>query len=283
MDDLESKNTLMTEEIEPSAPLSLCNLVFRLKPDKKLNMQDVTKCAGAITLIELVIAIAVRYMRPNAFWLPVLALLPICMLYNIMFLNVTTGPWGSENSRFWCDVKIMYVRGYNTIRTITRMFSTSILFVFMNHLLGHTQILVTLLLILIIVVIEWQSGLAENAHQYDIKVFDRFMDGNCLCLESLHFYQLQKKSQTSHWMSFAIACFVKIYTVTCIFITASGHQESPFFQVPIIINITVYSIILPALLDFAYLKSAATFCQVEMVRTVADVFFPFIVIIFSLV
>ena len=283
MEDLESTNTLMTEQVVSSTPLTLCTLVFRLKSDQRLTMQDLCKCASAIITLEFVCAIALRFMRGDAYWLPVLAMLPTCLLYIVMYLNLLTGPWGSENSRFWCDVKIMYVRGYNTIRTVTRMFSISLLFIFMNHLLGHFQTCMTLLLVLIIVVIEWQSGLAENANQYDIKAFDKFMDGNRLCVESLHFFQLQKRSEASHWMSFVIACVVKVYTVTCIFITAPNSGPIPLFQIPIIIMITLYSILLPTMLDFMYLKSMATFCQIEMVRTVIDIIFPFLVVVFSLV
>ena len=283
MEDPESKNTLMTEEAVSSVPLTLCNLKFRIKSDQRLTMQDLCKCASAILILQLVCGIAIRFMRVNAYWLPVLAMLPTCLLYVVMYLNLSTGPWGSENSRFWCDVKIMYVRGYNTIRTVTRMFSISLLFIFMNHLLGHSQTLATLLLVLIMVVIEWQSGLAENANQYDIKAFDKFMDGDRLCLESLHFFQLQKKTEASHWMSFVIAFVVKLYTVTSIMITANTSAPGPVFQIPIIIMITLYSILMPTLLDFIYLKSMATFCQVEMVRTVSDVVFPFLVVIFSLV
>lgn len=283
MEDLESKNTLMTEEAISSTPLSICNLIFRLKSDQRLTMHDLCKCASAILSLQIICLVAIRFMRTNAYWLPVIAILPTCLLYVIMYLNLLTGPWGSENSRFWCDVKIMYVRGYNTIRTVTRMFSISLFFIFMNHLLGHTQTLVTLLLILIMVVIEWQSGLAENVNQYDIKAFDKFMDGDKLCLESLHFFQLQKKSENAHWMSFIIAFVVKLYTVTCIFITANNTIPGPVFQVPIVITITLYSILLPTLLDFIYLKSMATFCQVEIMRTVFDTVFPFLVVVFSLV
>lgn len=283
MEDPESKNTLMAEEAVSSTPLTLCNLIFRIKSDQRLTMHDLCKCASAILILQLVCFIAIRFMRTNAYWLPVIAILPTCLLYVIMYLNLLTGPWGSENSRFWCDVKIMYVRGYNTIRTVSRMFSISLLFIFMNHLLGHSQTLVTLLLVLIMIVIEWQSGLAENANQYDIKAFDKFMHGDQLCLESLHFFQLQKKSEASHWMAFVIAFVVKLYTVTCIFITASNTTSDPVFQIPIIIVITLYSILLPTLLDFIYLKSMATFCQVEIVRTVSDIVFPFLVVIFSLV
>ena len=282
MEDPESKNTLMTEEVMNSAPLTLCNILVRIKSDQRLTMQDFCKCTGAMLMLQMVCATGVRFMRPNAYWLPVFALLPTCLLYVVMYLNLMTGPWGSESSRFWCDVKIMYVRGYNTIRTITRMCSISLLFIFMNQLLGHTQTLVTSILILIIMVIEWQSGLAENVNQYDIKAFDKFMEDGRLCLETLHFFQLQKKTETLHWMSFAIASFVKVYTVTSIFMTADGGT-GPVFQIPMVVLITMYSILLPTLLDFAYLKAMSTFCQLEVIRAVADVVFPCLVVVFSLV
>ena len=131
-------------------------------------------------------------------------------------------------------------------------------------------------------VIEWQSGLAENVNQYDIKAFDKFMEDGRLCLETLHFFQLQKKTETLHWMSFAIASFVKVYTVTSIFMTADGGT-GPVFQIPMVVLITMYSILLPTLLDFAYLKAMSTFCQLEVIRAVADVVFPCLVVVFSLV
>ena len=86
-------------------------------------------------------------------------------------------------------------------------------------------------------------------------------------------------------MSFVIAFVAKLYTVTCVFITSVGEPSvpGPVFQIPIIIMITLYSILMPTLLDFIYFKSMATFCQVEIIRTVSDVVFPFLVVMFSLV
>ena len=36
--------------------------------------------------------------------------------YAIVLLNMFYGGWGKEESQFWCDLRVMYLSGYNTIR-----------------------------------------------------------------------------------------------------------------------------------------------------------------------
>ena len=36
--------------------------------------------------------------------------------YAIVLLNMFNGGWGREESKFWCNLRIMYLSGYNTIR-----------------------------------------------------------------------------------------------------------------------------------------------------------------------
>lgn len=288
MEDPESKTTLVSEETSTSTPLTICSVLFRLKSNT-LSMRELSKCAAATLTVQVICAIAIAFMRPTienvplGRWLVILAISPKCILYVFMYLNLVSGPWGSENSQFWCDVRIMYARGFNTIRTVVDMFSTPGLFAFMSMLLGHTDNLAFLLLFMMGILAEWQSGMAENVNQHDIKAFDRFMNGDVLCLETLHFYQLQHKHERQHWTSFIISLVLRIYVLTCILSTANVQQQILVFQVPIAFIIVLYTCIIPPLLHFMYFKDLATFVQMELYRSVIDVIAPVLILSFSLV
>ena len=289
MDDIESKNTLVTgEDTISSAPLTLCTVVFRLKRST-LAMQELTKFAAALLSVLIISATAILFMRPSlenapvGRWFAVLANLPTCILYIFMYLNLVTGPWGSESSRFWCDVRIMYARGFNTIRTVLNMFSSSLLLIFLCVLLGHTGPLVMQLIFITSLIEEWQSGAAEHINQIDIKAYDRFMDGDVLCLEALHYYQSKHSTEKVRWTPYVLANAIKFYVVTCILCTAQDSGQILIFQTPIAIAIVLYTCLSPSVLHFVYFKGFVTFTQLELYRTALDILFSILILSFSLV
>jgi len=141
------------------------------------------------------------------------------------------------------------------------------------------------LLPLVVVIAEWQAGCYENKNQYDVKAFDKFTkeDGKILCLESLHYFQSQKKDQGPLATPFFINGVVKTYVVTCLL--GSCHQLQPglAFGIPIIVAIVAYTYILPLTLDLVYIKSELTFCQLEIYRTLLDITLPLLIVAFTLV
>jgi len=289
MADVESKNTLVSgEDTVSSVPLTICTVVFRLKRST-LTMQELTKFATALLTVFVICAIAVLFMRPSlenaplGRWFVVLSILPTCILYVFMYLNLATGPWGSESSRFWCDVRIMYTRGFNTIRTVLNMFSNSLLLIFLCVLLGHTGPLVMQLIFVTSLIAEWQSGAAEHVNQTDIKVYDRFMDGDVLCLEALHYYQSKHPIERVRWTPYVLASTIKFYVVTSILCTAKDSRQVLVFQIPIAIAIVMYTCLSPLVLHFVYFKGFVTFSQLELYRTVLDIVFPMLILSFSLV
>ena len=199
MEDLESKTDLVSDEPMSHAPLTFCSLVFRLKRDR-LALRELVKFAAAIMCVQLICATGILFMRPPVAnvtlgrYFVVLSMVPICILYIFVYANIVTGPWGSEKSRFWCDIKIMYVRGFNTIRSITDMASfTLYLWITMLALEVDSELTVVLLPLLAILA-EWQAGLSENQLQDDVNVTDKFItEDNLLSLEGLHWCQTQKK------------------------------------------------------------------------------------------
>ena len=288
MEDPESKSGLVSDDSISYAPLTLCSIVFRLKRDK-LSLRELIKFAAVILCVQLICAVGILFMRPSVEgavlgrWFVVLAMVPACILYIFTYANIVTGPWGSENSRFWCDIRIMYVRGFNTIRTVLNMFSYSFLLMFMAVLVGNAETLSLALIFIVSILSEWQHGMAENTNQSDVKAYDKFMDGDILCVETLHFYQMQHRLEKVKWSSFVYAMCIKFYTVTAIMCTADISSPSYVFQTPIIITIVLYTCILPPIQSFLYLKCMITFSQLELYRTVMDVVFPVLIVSFSLV
>lgn len=288
MEDPESKTNLVSDDLISFAPLTLCSVVFRLKREK-LALRELIKFAAAILCIQIICGVGISFMRPNVKnlplgrSLPILATMPVCILYVFSYLNIITGPWGSENSRFWCDIRIMYVRGFNTIRTVLNMFSTSLMLIFLSILLGHSDSLSLSLIFLIGMISEWQNGTVENVNQYDVKVFDKFMDGDILCLETLHFSQMQTKREKVQWFSFIFSLVVKLYLATSILCTADMNHTSLTFGVPVAIAVIFYTCVIPSLGIFMFLKGAITFCQLELYRILMDIAFPILIISFSLV
>ena len=105
MEDPESK-TLMNEcDFEPG-PIKVCFIECR--PVKKpLSMRDFTKIIAALLGIQVITTSGIVFMRPMwslpvGRWFPIVkAGFPTALLYIISYLNILSGPWGSEHSRFW--------------------------------------------------------------------------------------------------------------------------------------------------------------------------------------
>ncbi len=289
MEDPESKNALVNDVEPASAPLTMCSIVFRLKREK-LALRELVRFASAVVTIQFICLYGIFFMRPP---LPaqvpfgrsfaVISILPICILYVFIYANIITGPWGSEDSRFWCDVRIMYVRGFNTIRTVMNMLSSSLMLMFLSVMLGNTNSLSLSLIFIVCVLSEWQSGCAENTNQYEVKAFDKFMDGNILCLETLHFHQIQNRRERQKWSSFIFSIVIKVYLVTVILLAANLDEEILVFQVPIATLIIIYVLLIPPIQSFMFLKGVLTFSQLELYRIIMDLIFPMLIVTFSLV
>ena len=288
MEDQESKTDLVSDEPMSHAPLTFCSLVFRLKRDR-LALRELVKFAAAIMCVQLICATGILFMRPPVAnvtlgrYFVVLSMVPICILYIFVYANIVTGPWGSEKSRFWCDIRIMYARGFNTIRTVLNMFSNTLLLMFLGTLLGNDGALSLAFIFLLSILSEWKFGIAENTNQYEIKAYDKFMDGDFLCVETLHCYQMQHRREKVLWSSFLCSMIIKFYTVTAMLCTADTTRQGFVFKIPIAISIVTYTCILPSVLSFMYFKDIGTFSHLELYRTIIDVFFPILIVSFSLV
>jgi len=286
MEDPEEKKTFVDSPEINEMPLTICSTVCRLSTEVPLTMRELIKTVFSIITLEFICILGIYFMSNESSWalvLGILQMLPVVVLYLSMYVNVITGGWGTDHSRFWCDVKIMYARGFNTLRSCTSFVSRSICFCFIAIVMDHRSLSTVGLLPLLAVLAEWQVGLSENKNQYDIKVFDKFMKDGHLCIESLQHFQTHQTVKKTHFTPFIAALVIKTYVITTLLFSWSHNSSEITFGIPIVCMLIFYVWCAPLLLDFMYLKSALTFCQLELARMLLDITIPVTVACFALV
>ena len=260
----------------------------RIKQDT-LKLRELHQLTAVWLAAFSICACSVSFMREpvikygiNIRWISIISLFVTTNMYIVKFMNVKMGGWGAENSRFWCDVRIMYVRGYNTVRTIFGWVTCSTLFGLLAMLMSVDSSL--LFIVTLMIIADWQAGIAENQNQYDIKFQDKFIDDNdYLCMEKLHSYQQRHINSNIVWSPFMIANGIKAYTLTAIIFHSNGIQQDFVFVVPVIVLITMWAFILPCFLDFVYYKQIITFCKLEIFRMLVDCTILPLIVMFTLV
>lgn len=286
MEDPEEKNSLVHSQKTQSVPLKVCHATCRLT-SSELTMYDLIKSVLCILILQTIVSFGLAFAHAPKTHVPWMAACMICpqlILYIFMYTNLISGGWGAPQSRFWCDVKIMYARGFNTIRSITKMATLSLGFCLIASILNVNHQTTVALLPLLAIISEWQSEISENGNQYDIKAFDRFStEDGTICMESLNFFQLQRKDPSKLPTSFFVSGVIRIYTISCLLTTWPGHALATTFGLPIVVITIAYVCAIPILLDLLYIRAFITFCQLEIYRIIMDISLPFVIVAFSLV
>lgn len=286
-EDLE--NTIPREE--HSAPIRVCYMACRLR-ESKLQVVELVRSACFITLAQCFVAFLVAALANSIEYsifavrdgaiatvniriFPALVLVPNTLQYAIAWLNLAAGGWGSPESRFWCDVKIMYVRGFNTVRTISRMCSTGLLFGFFAIVtIGRFDLLTLAFLCPLAALAEWQAGLVELQNQYDVKLDDKFAADQTLCLETLHYHQEHRARTVKTWAPYILSVTTKVYMTTWLVCTASASGSRWALFGPLTIAIIFYVDMIPFVMTYLYQRNHMTFCELEVFRVVSDCVLP---------
>jgi len=286
MEDPESKETTPMTTPSQKTPLLIFGQTCTLQNDT-LALREMHRLCALILLVSGVCGTVICYQRDsigkyfNVRWLPVLSTGVMSFMYMLKYTNNCMGGWGTSQGKFWCDVKIMYVRGFNTVRTVTRFINIGCLFTLVCHLL--TLETSTTFVCLLMIIGEWQAGVVENQNQYDIHFQDKFVDDNdCLSLSVLHTYQNSHPIEHVTWSAFLTHGVIDLLTLTFVFVGARLHTDL-VFAVPVIVCVIMWSFLVPVMLNFAYLKQTITFCQLEIYRMIADVVILPIAVMFTLV
>lgn len=288
MEDPETKCTLVGEKKQTKMDVSIFKIPCRLQNDS-LKLHEIPRLCTVVLCMVGICGLVTLFMRDsvssngvNMRIIPVAIVFITCIQYGIIYLNLSMGGWGAANSRFWCDVKIMFVRGFNTVRTLGHFLSSTLIFILFAFTFGSESSI--LYISLLILIAEWQTGIVENQNQYDQTIHEKFTNEKGeLCLESLQLYQFNHPSTTVVWSPFVIACSIKAYVISCIITTSHIEVERWTFSTPISVCIILWSYLIPSFLNFTYLKNALTFCQLELCRTISDIIFLPLIMMFSLV
>lgn len=290
MDDIEEQKGLVSEpekSMEGIGRLTCCGATIRFG-DRPLLLVDLIKVSTCIIFLQFVVMAGLSMAQTTTATYTYLCLFQIgskSVFYMIVYANLLSGGWGAQDTRFWCDIKIMFVRGFNTIRSISNMISSVINFWIVAVVLNLDGRLAMALILPLAVLSEWQGGIAENLSQESVKASDKFLtSGGQLNLETLHFHQSQLQNETpKKSQAFLISAFIKTYVMTCLLAIAHWDLVSPVFGVPIVMTIVGGIYIIPLFLEMAYIKKMRTFCQVEIYRIVLDCIIPMVIAAFSLV
>jgi hypothetical protein len=284
-DDIESAPII---GIAPSTSgLTVCNIVCKLKREK-LTLSETSYIGAGILTLQLICGIGIVFMPGISItgfqYCALYGLIPLSILYCCIYANLFMGGWGNPDGKFWCDVKIMYVRGFNTLRTIISFINTPLYIIYLANIFGIGDWLTLFLLGFTMFLAEWQNDISENQNQYDVKAFDKFInqDDNSLCLETLHEHQQAQTGQRV-WTPFMVYCAIKTIILTCVFVQWDHSDIDQTFGIPVAVLIVIYTFIVPLALNFLYMKNQFTFSQMELYRMTSDACLPFLIFIFTLV
>lgn len=289
MEDPEEKNTLIEHPEITSTSLKLCRkFTCRLK-SSQLQLKELYQFFLLIISTEMIFVTIAFFMREqintdiflkgeiqwsfNNRFLPVAAIYIIFIQYLFSYLNLASNGWGDPKSRFWCDIRIMYIQGYNTIRTFVHFFSISVLFIYAACISGMSEISSLVFLCIINIIAVWQLGIAELTNQYDTKIqakADEFVS-----LEILQYLQHQRTLlKDVNWVPTLIAVFLNITSWGFLFLySASQFQSTQYeFLRTILIILVFYTFVLPIIFHVIYQKNLMTFCELEIHRMFIDVF-----------
>ena len=280
MEDPESKNSLVNNAPTIPSAIKLCGINIRVKHETLL-LSEIIRIACILCLVQTSCAIFIVFLREpikisfigNIRWLSVASIGIMTVMYGLIYMNLKSGGWGAEDSRFWCDIKIMYVRGFNTIRTVSRIFTAICLTILLGVISDSGHIDTLIFASTLAVMAEWQAGLSENQNQYDVRLDSKFLsENNALLLEPLNDYQNSHPKENISWSPFVVHTFIKILLHTTLLLTHSRSSDTFEFESVVQSIIWLYMVFLPVILDAAYLKHACSFVVIEIYRMLVDVF-----------
>mgnify|MGYP006096238795 CR=1 FL=1 len=277
------------ETTTPANPIKVCGVVFRIRY-AQFAMRELSLICTILMSLVCIVSVCLVYLRTpvlygriNIRWLTVTASVSVASQHLFSYWNLIMAGCGSSNGRFWCDVKIMIVRGFNTIRTVSRLVSSPLLFMQMALLLGCLSAQALLFLCIIIVLSELQLGLSENQNQYDVQTQDKFIDDNKLLMEQVHKYQQEHPYNNVRLQSFVVYAVLNVLVSTILLLCHNAVPESMTFAMPIVTILLLYCSGVPILTHLLYLKGVWTFCEYEIYRSLADVLFLTLLTLFTFV
>ena len=137
MEDIESEE-IKAESIDQ--PILIFGVPLRFQ-NPKLILREFSRFVACIAVALTIISCLLSYMTRRAVYIDVqigitLISFLIFIQHVLVYANLIGNGWGTPKGKFWCEVKIMIARGFNTIRTSLRLFITPLLFIVMSVEVG---------------------------------------------------------------------------------------------------------------------------------------------------
>jgi len=187
----------------------------------------------------------------------------IFIQHVLVYANLIGNGWGTPKGKFWCEVKIMIARGFNTIRTSLRLLITPWLFIVMSVEVGITDPITILFLVMLAIISEINAGTSENQNQYDMQTNEKFVDSaNQLLLEELNMYQKEHALQKVTWVPLIIYVIIQNILLAALILGGDSIGFIPF--------IVLFHSVLQQLMSFLHLFGSWSFVQLEIFRSFVD-------------
>ena len=273
MADIESEETVVDQ-----TPILIFSVPLRFQ-NPKLTQREFSRFVGISAAALTTLSCLLSYMTRRDGYVDVqigLTLISflIFIQHVLVYTNLISNGWGTPKGKFWCDIKIMVARGFNTIRTSLRLLITPILFIVMSVEMGITDPITILFLVMLAIISEINAGTSENQNQYDMQTNEKFVDSaNQLLLEELNMYQKEHALQKVTWVPLIIAVVIQNILLVALILGGDSIGFIPF--------IVIFHTVLQQLMSFLHLFGVWSFVKLEIFRSFVDLGLVFILIIAS--
>jgi len=264
MEDIESEE-IKAESIDQ--PILIFGIPLRFQ-NPELILREFSRFVACIAVALTIISCLLSYMTRRDGYVDVqigLTLISflIFIQHVLVYTNLISNGWGTPKGKFWCDIKIMVARGFNTIRTSLRLLITPILFIVMSVEVGITDPITILFLVMLAIISEINAGTSENQNQYDMQTNEKFVDSaNQLLLEELNMYQKEHALQKVTWVPLIIYVIIQNILLAALILGGDSIGFIPF--------IVIFHTVLQQLMSFLHLFGVLSFVQLEIFRSFVD-------------
>ena len=275
MEELESVET--ADDSVVNQPIFIYNVPLRFQ-NPQLILREFSQFVAVVAAVFTILGLFLGYISNhlvgiNASSLLIFSYLLIFIQHSLVYTNLLSNGWGTSQGKFWCEVKIMIARGFNTIRTSIRLLITPLLFTVMSVKLGIKDPLTILFLVMLSIISEINAGTSENLNQYDMQSNEKFIDSNqCLLLEYLNMYQKTNNLKKILWTPFCMSIIIQFVLLTALIICGSSRIGS----IPFIVILYGVS---QHILSCLHLLNVLTYVKLEIFRSFSELLFIIVSIV----
>ena len=264
MEDIESVE-IKAESIDQ--PILIFGIPLRFQ-NPKLTLREFSRFVACIAVALTMLSSLLAYMANNMVTMNAASLVLCSFLifvqHVLVYANLISNGWGTQKGKFWCEVKIMIARGFNSIRTSLRLLITPLLFTVMSVELGIKDPVTVLFLVMLVIISEIYASTSENQNQYNLPTKDKFVDSeNQLLLEDLHVFQKGNVLEKTAWAPLIMYAVIQ-------FVVSMALISSARNSIRLVPSIILFYNGLQMIMAGLHLFGSWSFVQLEIYRSLAE-------------